>query len=244
MTTIDQYKAMSVGQIATADFRAAAIFREFGIDFCCHGDDDFTTACHKAQVDPILVVKKLQQLQEEPFQIQNIQFANWPIDLLMDYILKIHHRGIRQKGPDILDLLDKVTAVHGERHPELFEVRTLFAESLQDLSDHLTKEEEVLFPYLYKLFQSSSEGSMPEPFHCGSVGYPIEVMLTEHDGEGERYRIISSLTNGYKTPQDACNSYRLVLNQLCEFEQDLHQHIHLENNILFPWAIEQEQKNR
>ncbi len=84
MTTIDQYKAMSVGQITTADFRAAAIFREFGIDFCCHGDDDFTTACHKAQVDPILVVKKLQQLQEEPFQIQNIQFANWPIDLLMD----------------------------------------------------------------------------------------------------------------------------------------------------------------
>ena len=158
------------------------------------------------------------------------------------YVLKIHHRGIRAKGPQIEALLTKVTEAHSKNHPELLQVQALFRDSLLDLENHLSKEENVLFPYVYEMFQAKEEGLKIAEFHCGTILYPIEVMEDEHNHEGERFEKISSLTNGFTAPEDACASFRLVLQQLKQFEEALHEHIHLENNIIFPRALELEKK--
>lgn len=156
--------------------------------------------------------------------------------------MKIHHRGIRAKGPQIEALLTKVTEAHSKNHPELLQVQALFRDSLLDLENHLSKEENVLFPYVYEMFQAKEEGLKIVEFHCGTILYPIEAMEDEHNHEGERFEKISSLTNGFTAPEDACASFRLVLQQLKQFEEALHEHIHLENNIIFPRALELEKK--
>lgn len=190
---------------------------------------------------PKAVAHELNELQENT--VSNApDFAGWPIDLLIDYVLKIHHRGIRAKGPQIEALLTKVTEAHSKNHPELLQVQALFRDSLLDLENHLSKEENVLFPYVYEMFQAKEEGLKVAKFHCGTILYPIEVMEDEHNHEGERFEKISSLTNGFTAPEDACASFRLVLQQLKQFEEALHEHIHLENNIIFPRALELEKK--
>ena len=158
--------------------------------------------------------------------------------------LKIHHRNIRSHGPELLHLLDKVCNVHGDRHPELYKIRTLFHDSLESLYSHLDKEELVLFPYIYEMFKAREEHKHLPDFHCGSIEAPISVMLSEHEAEGERFQHINRLTQNYTVPKDACNSYRLALDRLKSFEKALHQHIHLENNIVFPRAIEMEKELR
>ena len=145
---------------------------------------------------------------------------------------------------EIEELLDKICRVHGEKHPSLYNVQALFHDSLSDLNAHLDKEELVLFPYIYEMVKAKLENTPLPEFHCGSIEAPISVMMAEHDIEGERYRHIEHLTNGYTAPEDACNSYRLVLQQLKAFEEALHQHIHLENNIVFPRSIKMEAKLR
>ncbi len=234
MTTPTFYH-QSVGQIVADNFAAAHVFYRFGIDFCCHGATDFQTACAQANADPMVVAEALSALQKAAGGTPD--FAAWPLDLLIDYVLKIHHRNIRRQTPDLLALTDKVTNVHGDTHPELHDVQRLVAASLADLEDHLQKEEQVLFPFLYHMYDSLLEGRRPEGFHCGSVAMPIQVMMSEHEGEGERYRLIAQLTNDYTAPADACASYRLLLEQLQSFERALHEHIHLENNIIFLEAL-------
>ena len=148
----------------------------------------------------------------------------------------------RNRGIDPEALLAKVTEAHSKNHPELLQVQALFRDSLLDLENHLSKEENVLFPYVYEMFQAKEEGLKVAKFHCGTILYPIEVMEDEHNHEGERFEKISSLTNGFTAPEDACASFRLVLQQLKQFEEALHEHIHLENNIIFPRALELEKK--
>ena len=162
-----------------------------------------------------------------------VQTCALPI-LLMDYILKIHHRGIRARGPELLALLEKVERVHGEAHPELHELKALVSESLEDLEMHLQKEENVLFPYLYELYAAKEQGQRMAPMHCGTIANPIRVMKMEHEGEGNRYLHIIQLTNHFSVPQDGCASYRLLMQELEAFVDALFEHIHLENNLLFP----------
>ncbi len=160
----------------------------------------------------------------------------------MDYILKIHHRGIRARGPELLALLEKVERVHGEAHPELHELKALVSESLEDLEMHLQKEENVLFPYLYELYTAKEQGQRMAPMHCGTIANPIRVMKMEHEGEGNRYLHIIQLTNHFSVPQDGCASYRLLMQELEAFVDALFEHIHLENNLLFPRFEEIEQE--
>ena len=170
--------------------------------------------------------------------MQNITFSDWPLDLLIDYIEKKHHRYINQKTPVILTYLKKVTSVHGIAHPELLEIYELFTASAQNLAAHMKKEELILFPYIKKLENSET----PITAHFGSVENPIAMMKEEHNDEGERFSRISELSNAYQLPPDACPTYNVTFQLLKEFESDLHQHIHLENNILFPAAILAETK--
>lgn len=228
----------SVGSIVSDNFAAARIFKYFGIDFCCGGSISLSEACRMAGVEVESVVAALSEGLAESEAA--IPFAKWPTDLLIDYVLKIHHRNIRDNGPQLLTDIEKVAAVHGDRHAELDQLVTLFRQSLDDLENHLQKEEQVLFPYCYELFAAQMEGSRHQPMHCGTVANPIRVMLREHNDEGTRYKYIRNLMNDFRAPEDACPTYRLMLADLEAFMDGLFEHIHIENNILFPRFVELE----
>lgn len=232
------YDHLSVGEIAAKSPSAAALLDRFNVDFCCHGKTVFPVACALAGHTPEEVAAELDKIHDtaEPGKPD---FLSWPTDLLADYVLKIHHRGIRREGPAIIALFNKVKSVHGEHHPELFEVANLFEASFNALSQHLIKEERVLFPYIYQLCAADLNNTSAPAFHCaGSVTAPVHMMEMEHADEGERQARIEELTSGFTTPADGCASYKLLMEKLKAFRDALHEHIHLENNIIFPRAID------
>lgn len=173
---------------------------------------------------------------------QSIDYKSWPLDLLIDYIEKKHHRYVEEKIPVLRQFLDKLCNVHAERHPELYKINELFTASANELATHMKKEELILFPFVRKMVSATKSKNPIEAPHFGTVENPITMMMQEHDNEGERFRQIAELTNNYNPPADACNTYRVTFAMLDEFEKDLHLHIHLENNILFPKAIKLEQQ--
>lgn len=239
-TNHTNYAHRSVGSIVNENFAAARVFKFYGIDFCCGGSASLEEACRMAGVDFDRVVESLTE--DAAKGVTSIPFDSWPTDLLIDYVLKIHHRGIRAKGPRLLADIEHIASVHGVVHPELFQLRRLFAESLEDLENHLQKEEQVLFPYCYDLFEASEQDASREPMHCGTVANPIRVMLREHNDEGTRYKYIRNLMNGFAAPEDACASYQLMLADIEAFMDGLFEHIHIENNILFPRFVQLEQR--
>jgi regulator of cell morphogenesis and NO signaling len=225
----------TVGEIVARDYRAAEVFGKYRIDFCCQGGTSLEEACNKRNVDPAQLRAELEKALEKP-QEQAIDFQTWAPDLLSDYIEKTHHRYVASNIPVLEQYLDKIFRVHGGRHPELEEVYQLFEEVANELSSHMKKEETILFPYIRDMVAQQMTGSdfVPAPF--GSVNNPIQVMEKEHDFAGQHFFRIAELTNQYTAPDDACTTYRVAFSKLQEFEQDLHRHVHLENNILFPKA--------
>lgn len=161
---------------------------------------------------------------------------------MADYIEKKHHRYVEEKTREITPYLDKICRVHGDRHPELFEINEHFNATAGELAAHMKKEELILFPFVRKMAKAKQENTKLEAPHFGTVENPIQMMMHEHTAEGERFRKIETLSNNYTPPEDACNTYRVTFALLKEFEADLHLHIHLENNILFPKAIELEKQ--
>ncbi|WP_026038732.1 iron-sulfur cluster repair di-iron protein [Myroides injenensis] len=231
----------TVGSYVAQDFRTAAIFNKYGIDFCCKGGRTLDEVCDKKKIRKADVEDELDRLLSQKAE-NNIDFRQWPLDLLADYIEKTHHRYVEEKIPVLLQFLNKLCKVHGDRHPELFAINELFIGCAEELSQHLKKEELVLFPFIRKMVDATISGRELDTPHFGSVQNPVAMMMHEHDGEGERFRKIAALTNNYTPPADACNTYKVTYAMLKEFEEDLHKHIHLENNILFPSAVVLEQK--
>lgn len=228
-----------IGKLVADDYRTAPVFKRYGIDFCCNGNRSIAEACAQKQVDSGILLQELDGVTHQP-ETGAIDYKSWPLDLMTDYIEKKHHRYVDARILEISPFLEKVVRVHGERHPELEEVAQLFKESAGELTVHMKKEELMLFPYIRKMIKVKNEGTTVEsPF--GTVQNPIRMMMQEHDGEGERFRKIAALTNNYTPPADACNTYQVTFSLLKEFEEDLHLHIHLENNILFPGAIAMEE---
>lgn len=233
-----KFETMTTGQIVACNFEHAAVFKHLDIDFCCNGNIPLIQACKHAGLDIRTVTDELGKYPERAHF--TIDFQSWPTDLLLDYILKFHHRRARLEGALIIELTDKVTRAHVPNHPELRLLKQLVLESMIDLRSHLEKEETILFPYLYELSNSLTQGLRPGPFHCGSIKSPIAVMMAEHDGQGERFRQMRELTGRFTTPEDGCANYYLLMERLKLFEEGLHHHIHLENNILFPCAMAME----
>ena len=232
----------NIGKIVAENYKAASVFKQYGIDFCCNGNRTIESACRKKQIDPD---KLLTELQEAVTQkgTGEIDFKSFPPDLLADYIEKTHHRYVEKKIIEITPYLNRIVQVHGENHPELLVVEQLFQQSAGELTAHMKKEELMLFPLIRRLVQSQLTGSTKPATPAGSAGSAAENiarMEQDHEAEGERFRTISELTDSYNPPEDACNTYRVTFSLLREFEEDLHRHIHLENNILFPKAIELE----
>ena len=223
----------TIGEFVAQDFRTAAIFSKYGIDFCCKGQRTVEEACEKQNINEVQLKKELNTVLASKND-SGIDFNSWPLDLLVDYIEKTHHRYVEEKTPAILQFLDKLVNVHGGNHPELKQVNELFIGCAGELAQHMKKEELILFPYIKKMMSATISHKSVEAPHFGTVNNPITMMMEEHDAEGERFRTISALTNNYTPPEDACNTYRVTFAMLEEFEQDLHKHIHLESNILFP----------
>lgn len=230
-----------IGELVAQDYRTASVFKKYGIDFCCQGNRTINEACEKKKLDSKQVINDLDDLAHSQAS-GAVDYQTWPLDLLADYIVKKHHRYIEEKTQEIKPYLDKICRVHGERHPELFEINEHFNATACEMAMHMKKEELMLFPFIKKLEKAKQENIAIEKPHFGTVQNPIQMMMSEHDTEGNRFRKIEALSNNYTPPQDACNTYRVTFALLQEFEQDLHLHIHLENNILFPKAIELEKQ--
>lgn len=231
----------NIGMIVADDYRSASVFERYGIDFCCNGNRSIKTASEEKNIAPETVVQALKDTLTTQGETAAIDYKSWPLDLLADYVEKKHHRYVATQIPVIQSFLTKIVNAHGAKHPELAEIKGLFDDSAEELSTHMEKEEQILFPFVRKMMTEKQAGNKQIAAPFGSVQNPIKMMMSEHDTEGERFRKIKELSNDYTAPQDGCNTYRAAFSTLQAFENDLHLHIHLENNILFPRAIQLEE---
>lgn len=227
-----------IGALVAQDYRTASVFKNSKIDFCCNGNRTIEDACIQNDLDSETLITQLKAVANQT-QDSGIDYNAWPLDLLADYVEKKHHRYVETKIQEITPFLEKVVRVHGDRHPELAEVEQLFKASAGELTQHMKKEEMILFPFIRKMVEAKNTGTAVQA-SFGTVQNPIRMMMHEHEGEGERFRKIAALTDNYTPPADACNTYKVTFALIKEFEEDLHLHIHLENNILFPKSIEME----
>ena len=216
------------------------VFEEFKIDYCCHGDTLFDEACRKAGAQPDVVNQKLDLIVDASSQTAGGTFAEMPLNDLIDHILDKHHVYTRQEMAHLTPLMAKVATRHGDHYGYLLELKDLFAAVCDDLEPHMLKEEMVLFPYIRDLEYRLSNG-LTVPFAAfGTVRHPISMMGVEHEEVGELLAKMRSITNDYALPDGACPSFTALYHRLEAFERDIHQHIHLENNLLFPRSVELE----
>jgi len=238
---MSELKEQEIGQFVAQDFRTAAVFSEYGIDFCCKGNRPLADVCEKNGIAVDEILEKLDIAVSKQVN-PSIDYKSWPLDLLATYIEKTHHKYVESKLPVLKQYLAKLYKVHGERHPELLEINELFVAVANELAQHMKKEELILFPRIKKMVQHQENKTPLEPAHFGTVQNPISMMEHEHDNAGEIFRTIAKLTDNYTPPKDGCNTYQVTFAMLDEFEKDLHLHIHLENNILFPGALKLEKQ--
>ena len=217
---------------------ATRVFEKAGIDYCCGGGTPFQEACAAAGVSTDEVTRSLEQAGESSDGgADATQWQTQPLSKLAAHIVGTHHVFTRGELARLDALLSRVCSIHGQNHSELFRIQRLFQDLNRDLIPHMQKEEIVLFPYIEQMEATASEGATaPVPFF-GTVQNPIRMMMMEHDTAGEILKQVRQLSGGFSVPKDGCISYETLYNALDALEQDLHQHIHLENNILFPGAV-------
>ena len=236
--------AKTVREVAVENPAATRVFEKCGIDYCCGGNQSLDQACEKAGISVDEVLDALEM--EEGTALAAEQVHDWqnePLSELVAHIKNTHHKFTREETVRLSALLQKVCSVHGKSHPELFEIQAIFAGLAQELATHLMKEEMVLFPYIVRMDEAviQREPVLPAPF--GTVENPVAMMEHEHDSAGNALRAMRRASSDFVLPADACVSYQTLYAALQAFETDLHQHIHLENNILFPRAIAMERSH-
>jgi len=231
----------TVGELVAKDYRKAQVFKKYGIDFCCGGKKSVKQVCAEKGISQDELEAELIAL-DEAEKARDAEYDKWDLSFLADYIVNMHHKYVREAIPALYEYTTKIARVHGSRHPELLEVVKHYTNVANELEAHMPKEERVLFPYIKQLEEAKKSGVKLEPAGFGSIQNPINMMEMEHESAGQNMEAIRNLTNDYEVPADACTTYRLMLDKLQEFESDLFQHIHLENNILFPKAIKLEKE--
>ena len=227
----------TVGEIAAKDIRKAAIFKQKGIDFCCGGNKTLKEASEEAGITEEELKTALDTVENRPLSASQ-DYNKWDLDFLADYIVNTHHRYVKANAETIYDLTVKVAQHHAERHPELNRFTQSVHHFLQDLLNHTVKEEKILFPAIKEGVAKKKDASYQSSTQPGFIKQPVMMMQKEHEIAGEDLTYFRKLTNNYTLPADACNSYNYLFEKMKEFEDDLLQHIHLENNILFPKALE------
>jgi regulator of cell morphogenesis and NO signaling len=232
--------ANTVGAIVARRPALSRVFEQAGIDYCCGGKKTLAQACREKDVDPEGLVGRLEEAQSPCNEEVVVDVAGMLLTELADHIEQTHHAYLRSELPRLDAMTEKVATVHGDKEPRLRLVRETFLALAAELSSHMMKEEQILFPMVGQL-----QGSERTPaFHCGSLGNPIGQMEQEHDQVGSALGRLRDLTDDYAPPEWACNTYRAMLDALAHLEHDLHQHIHKENNVLFPRALEMEKEKR
>lgn len=238
MTTPDI--SITVGQLVADRPSRSRVFQQLGIDFCCGGKKPLEEVCLAKGLDPNTVLQTLLASESGTTGTDNAaDAAKMTLTELCDHIESTHHDYLRRELPRLHQMINKVAAVHGGNYPWMIEVFEVFVPFTRELTSHMMKEEQILFPMIRGL-QSGKTGLAGD---CGgTVANPIHMMEHEHDDAGDALRRMNELTNGYTPPADACNTFRAALDGLRELELDMHQHVHKENNVLFPRAIELEQR--
>ncbi|MBW3085358.1 Iron-sulfur cluster repair protein YtfE [Austwickia sp. TVS 96-490-7B] len=219
----------TLGDLVTQDPRRSRILQEYRLDYCCHGERTLETACLEAGIDPAELVDRL----DLPHTGETPTWQELDIAQLARHIIDVHHRYLWDEMPSLGELIDLVVGVHSERHPELAQVAADYESLTTDLASHLAKEERILFPSIIALATPGAE-----PIFPGSLVGPITHMLSEHDVAGDLLRRIRATTGDFAAPDDACPSCRAMLKRLEAMESDVHEHIHKENNVLFPRVLE------
>ncbi|WGH76248.1 iron-sulfur cluster repair di-iron protein [Tenacibaculum tangerinum] len=230
----------TVADYVTENIKTAHIFKKYGIDFCCGGGITVEKACAKNNVDQATLEQELAEVDVIKDVIED--YDKWELDFLIVYIENIHHSYVRESLPIISQYATKVAKVHGHHYTEVVAINQLFHEVANELLSHLQKEEQVLFPYIKQLVKAKKEEVKNTTPAFETVNNPIQIMEHEHENAGTIFKEISRLSHKYTPPEGACNTFRALYAKLDEFEQDLHKHIHLENNILHPKAILLEKK--
>lgn len=234
----------TVRELAVTWPGATRVFEKIGIDYCCGGRRTLADACATSHVPIELAIQSLEEAGRTKPADDQINWQIRPLTDLIAHIQNTHHVFTRQELGRLEQLVEKVCSRHGELHPELFRLRELFLMLRDDLLPHLLKEEQVLFPYVIQLEDAIANETVVHPPVFVTVQNPVRMMMTEHDSAGDLLREMRLVSGNYTTPPEVCISYQTLYQAMAEFEADLHQHIHLENNILFPRAVEMELRRR
>ena len=225
-----EFKKLRIGEIVADDFRAAEVFKKAGIDFCCGGNQSLEEVAKEKDLNIAELENKLNNL-ETVVQGSQPNYKDWNLDFLCDYIVNEYHSKVYRVLPQIMDYLNKIVQVHGAGHPELKDIADLFSLVNTELPIHQQQEENVFFPAIKEALSSNSAKAKE------IVNSQITLMMEEHELIGGTVDKISALSNHYSVPDDGCNTYHVTYKLLEEFEEDLHVHVHLENNILYPKAL-------
>jgi regulator of cell morphogenesis and NO signaling len=226
----------SLGQIVNGNHRAAAVFEKYQLDFCCKGKRTLEQACAESNLEAKEVIAELEQVPSGNSCTVPVNYDKFSLTQLSDYIVNTHHSYVKREMPAIFNYLERVSAKHGDRHPEMRKVFALFADVKEEMGHHMQKEELVLFPRI-KETERLVAGGNETTVNSSYLLSPINMMEEEHEHAGTAMAEIRQLTNNYTPPADACTTYKLSFAALEAFEKDLHQHVHLENNMLFPKAL-------
>jgi regulator of cell morphogenesis and NO signaling len=234
------FRNLTLSEIVTKNFKTAGVFEKYNMDFCCGGDKSVSKACEEKGLDSSVLIEELKAVKDKNVDVE--KYTEWSLDFLIDYIVNNHHSYVKRMIPVLSAHTQKIASVHGKNHPELEQVTISFERVYKDLKHHMMKEEQILFPFVKQLVNAKKNGTKSEAPYFGSVKNPIRMMEAEHQAAGDELYEIRNLTNNYLVPDDACNTYSVTMQELKDFEEDLHKHVYLENYLLFPKSIELEKE--
>ncbi len=227
---------ITIGEIVADDYRTAAVFEKHGIDFCCGGKSPLTAACKERGIDPAAIAREIEAAKSAPGD-RSQNYAAWSLSFLADYIVNAHHTYLKENTPQIAAYAHKIAQVHGPNHPELVEIAATFDKVATDMAAHLREEEEVFFPAIKRVETSQKAGKPADTKDLETLTRSFQTLSHEHQAIGDATHRIRHLARDYAIPPDVCNTFVVTYHKLKEFEDDLHKHVHLENNILFPKAL-------
>jgi regulator of cell morphogenesis and NO signaling len=232
---MNQITTKTIREIALEAPATTRVFEEFNIDYCCGGRRSIADACAAKGIDASVLLERIDLVMNESPDALDVPERLAPVELA-NYIVAKHHVFTARELERLTPLMAKVVMRHGEGHPELFELQKIFSELAESLVPHMRKEENILFPFIEQLDLAAKRSMLPPIPHFGTVRNPIQMMMNEHDADGDRLRKMREITKNYVLPEGACPSFTALYAGLEDLERDLHRHIHLENNVLFPAA--------
>lgn len=227
----------TIGEIVAADFRTARVFEKHGIDFCCGGKTALAAICAEKGFDPDAIALELEAVKNEPVE-RSQNYSSWALPFLADYIVNTHHAYLKENDEQIAAYAKKIADVHGAHHPEVIQIASIFEKIATDMVAHLKEEEQVFFPAIKRLDAARIAGNTPDAADREIIRQSLLTLHREHEEIGDAIHAIRHLSKEYAIPDDACNTFMITYQKLKEFEEDLHKHVHLENNILFPKAAD------